>query len=339
MNVYKAHKLTKTYNDRPVVNINNLEIEAGKIYGLLGPNGAGKSTLLNILGFLDFPTSGQLEFLGKTVLFQEKYVQKLRKEIVVLDQYPVLFTTTVFKNLEFGLKVRKIEKAKRNRIIDEALDLVSMSSFKYIPAHTLSGGETQRAAIARALALSPKVLLCDEPTASVDVDNQSVIVSLLKQINHTKKISIIFTTHDRLLAVGLAQHTLVLNEGELVPTSYENTFPCKIKSENYNLKRCYLTEDTWFYLASNNVLPLSINPRVFIDPEEILLSSETPKGMHYMKGKIVQLMEESSKIRTVVDVGFLLTILLTRKQYELQRPGIGDLVSVSIPSDAATLLA
>ncbi|MDA3831949.1 MAG: ABC transporter ATP-binding protein [Spirochaetales bacterium] len=169
MKAYSLNHLTKAYNGRPILDIDHLELEAGQIYGLLGPNGAGKTTLLNILGFLDQPTSGRVDFLGKAVRFQETAMQPLRKEVVVVDQYPVLFTTSVYSNLEFGLKLRKVAKVQREKIIDEVLDLVDMTSYKHVPAHTLSGGETQRIALARALALSPKVFLCDEPTASVDV--------------------------------------------------------------------------------------------------------------------------------------------------------------------------
>jgi tungstate transport system ATP-binding protein len=341
MNVYKLQNLTRSYNGRTVLDIDRLEIKAGRIYGLLGPNGAGKTTLLNILGFLEQPTSGRLHFYHKTVRFQETNLLPLRKEVVVLDQYPVLFTTSVYKNLEFGLKLRKLGRRERERIIDEALDLVDMASFKDAPAHNLSGGETQRIAIARALALSPKVFLCDEPTASVDVENQVAIVALLKQINENKKISIVFTTHDRLLAAGLAHYTLVLNDGRLVSTGYENTFPCTIEPEKNKLLRCRITENASIFLSSDSVEPLTGKSRLFIDPEKIELYTKEPHSphSHCLHGKVVQLMEESGQIRVVVNVGFLLTILLKRHKYDYLRPGIGDTVAVAIGQDGVTLSA
>lgn len=339
MKVYAINNLTKSYNDRPVLDIDHLELEAGRIYGLLGPNGAGKTTLLNILGFLDQPTSGHLDFLGKAVRLQERDLQPLRKEVVVLDQYPVLFTNSVYRNLEFGLKIRKVERAERERIIDEVLDLVDMTSFKHAPAHNLSGGETQRIALARALALSPQVFLCDEPTASVDIENQAAIIALLKQINETKKITIVFTTHDRLLAAGLAHHTLVLNKGRLVSTSYENTLPCKIEPTNDKQVQCHLPGNTWILLSSTQVGSATGTSRLFIDPERIELyaGEKVPEGGHCLQGKVVQLMEESARVRTVVDVGFLLTVLLKRGKYNSLRPGIGDTVAVSIAEDAVIL--
>lgn len=339
MNVYSLDTLTKSYNGRLILDIDHLELATGRIYGLLGPNGAGKTTLLNILGFLDQPTLGRLDFFGKTVRFQERELQPLRKEVVVLDQYPVLFTTSVYRNLEFGLKVRKMERPERERVIDEVLDLVDMTSFKHAPAPTLSGGETQRIALARALALSPRVFLCDEPTASVDIENQAAIIALLKEINESKKITIVFTTHDRLLAAGLAHHTLVLNDGRLVTTSYENTFPCKIEPVSDTQVRCQLPGNTWIFLSSGALQSCASRSRLFIDPEKISLYpiEKAPNSSSCLQGKVVQLMEEAARIRAVIDVGFPLTVLLKREKYDSLRPGIGDTVAVSITEHAVVL--
>jgi tungstate transport system ATP-binding protein len=140
----------------------------------------------------------------------------------MVDQHPILFTTTVFKNLEFGLKVRKIAKNERERMIAESLEMVGMQYFAQAPAHRLSGGETQRVALARAFAVAPKVLLCDEPTANVDEENQTIILQILRQINELKGISILFTTHDRAQALSLARQTLILNRGRIVPEANQN---------------------------------------------------------------------------------------------------------------------
>jgi len=215
--LYRLSQLTKTYRERTVLDIPFLEIEPGRIYALMGPNGAGKTTLLNILGFLDPPTGGSVQFCSNPVQFTEPALQALRKEVVMVDQHPILFTTTVFKNLEFGLKVRKIAKSERVRRIRESLEMVGMQDFAQSPAHRLSGGETQRVALARAFAAAPKVLLCDEPTANVDEENQAIIIRILRQINELKGISILFTTHDRAQALTLAQQTLFLDRGRIVP--------------------------------------------------------------------------------------------------------------------------
>ncbi len=140
MMLYSAKGLTQKANGQTILDIDHLEMEKGSIYGLLGANGAGKTTLLHILAFLVRPASGVMTFQSQPVSFDEKNLQTLRRQVVMLDQYPILFSTTVYKNLEFGLKLRKISKKRRERIIDEALDLVDMGSFKEAPAKTLSGG-------------------------------------------------------------------------------------------------------------------------------------------------------------------------------------------------------
>jgi tungstate transport system ATP-binding protein len=213
--IYNISQLTKVYGTRTVLDIPLLKIEKGWIYALLGSNGAGKTTLLNILGFLEIPTNGNIIFRSNKVQFTESSLHPLRKTVVIVDQHPILFTTTVYKNLEFGLKIRQIPKKERELIIKEALELVGMRHLAAAPAHRLSGGETQRVAIARALAVNPQVLLCDEPTSSVDAENQVAIINILRQINEFKKITILFTTHDRLQVSSLAHHTLFLKDGRL----------------------------------------------------------------------------------------------------------------------------
>ena len=229
--LYAISKLTRVYGDRTVLDIPLLEIEKGNIYALLGPNGAGKTTLLNILGFLEPPTTGDILYCSKPVLFSESSLQALRKEVVIVDQQPILFTNTVYKNVEFGLKIRRIQKKKREKIIEEVLDLVGMRNFSRAPAQLLSGGETQRVALARALAVYPGVLLCDEPTSSVDVENQVTILSILRQINEEKKITILFSTHDRLQAASLAHKALFLDRGRLSDTTHENSYTTVLKKK------------------------------------------------------------------------------------------------------------
>ena len=99
---------------------------------------------------------------------------------MLVQQHCILFTATVWKNVEFPLTIRRIDKARRERIVEELLDLVGMAAFRHSKAHRLSGGETQRVAIAQALACFPEVILLDEPTANVDVENQITIERIVR---------------------------------------------------------------------------------------------------------------------------------------------------------------
>jgi tungstate transport system ATP-binding protein len=224
LTLFQIKDLRKAYGNRTVLDIPALDLKKGIIYALAGPNGSGKTTLLEILSLLNSPTAGTVIYNNRPVDFSASHLHTLRREIVLVQQNPVLFTTTVYKNLEFGLKIRGIPKDERDRIIAESLDLVGLRDFTQSQAHKLSGGETQRVAIAQALAVSPKVLLCDEPFASVDVENQAAIINILRQVNDLKNITIVFTTHDRYQVASLAQHILFLNHGKLVAAAAENFF-------------------------------------------------------------------------------------------------------------------
>ena len=220
MSLYQLEHLTRAYGRRIVLAIDRLEIEAGRMYALLGPNGAGKTTLLNLLAFLDEPTTGSLRFRGKAVGSDRADRLALRRQVVLVDQHPIMFSTSVAANIEFGLKIRKIDRTARQRALQAALETVGLERYREARAHELSGGETQRLALARALALAPTVLLCDEPTASVDTENQAKIAALLRRINTEQGTTIVFTSHDRLQAASLAERTVVLESGRLATTTY-----------------------------------------------------------------------------------------------------------------------
>jgi len=331
--LYEISQLKQIYGSRTVLDIHLLEIQAGGVYALLGPNGAGKTTLLKILAFLETPSQGTIRYGAETVHFTESRLQLLRKTVVLAEQNPILFTASVFKNLEFGLKVRKVPKPNRQAIIEGALDLVGMRAFIHAPAHRLSGGETQRVALARALVVSPRVLLCDEPTASVDAEHQAAIVRILRNINLEKKITVILSTHDRFHAQTLAHHTLYLNEGILTGESEENIF----RAESGIL------QDGSVLLTVGGVLRLplpsdripSAGPlRIAIDSEKILLVKDG-SGIF---ATVRQVGDAKDKIRAVVDAGLPIVLMLSRKTYRDQAPMVGDRVGLAFPPESIRVL-
>lgn len=224
--LYKATGLTRVFKGRTILDLEHLAIENQKIYTLIGANGAGKTTLLNLLAFLDRPTSGQLQFSGQRVTGSRQQLLELRRRVVLVDQYPILFTAPVWKNVEFGLKVRGIAKKIRERRVREVLELVGMEAFYHADAHKLSGGESKRVALARALIIEPEVLLCDEPTANVDEENQEIILRILERINTEQKTSIILATHYLAQSRRLADHTLVLEHGRLSDKANGDIYSC-----------------------------------------------------------------------------------------------------------------
>ena len=340
MSLFSLANITRVYDRRTVLDIPKLDIEENRIHALLGPNGAGKTTLLNMLGFLEAPTAGEISFRSKPVRFIEADLQPLRRAAILVDQHPILFSTTVYKNLEFGLKIRGIAPGNRRRIIEETLDLVGMRSFIGYPAHQLSGGETQRVALARALALSPEVLLCDEPTSSVDVENQNLIMTLLRHINETKKISVVFTTHDRSQAARLAHHTIVLNQGRLVPTLYENIFRGVLQTDPSGQPQCAIQDKMHLSIGVDQVLKNRKAVSVFIDPAKIAVrkSSEDPAAVNEMQGRVVQIIAENGKVRIVVDAGIWIALLISKKRYQKIGIMVGETIGLSIPPEAIHIM-
>lgn len=218
MNLYELKGLKQVFGKRTVLDIDRLEMATGGGHALLGPNGCGKTTLLRILAFLNPPTSGEILFRGKIVNWRDKSIGALRRQVVLVDQHPVMFTTTVVKNVEYGPRMRRVPSKERRRLALQCLEKVGMREFSERPAHLLSGGETQRVAIARALACAPEVMLFDEPTASVDVENQAVIESVIRDICMEGGITVIFSTHRHSEASRLAENRIFLSEGKLAGT-------------------------------------------------------------------------------------------------------------------------
>lgn len=213
--LYKLEKVKRIHGGRAIVDIEKLSIEAGRLYALTGPNGSGKTTLLQMLAFLDAPDIGLIEFSGQPVIYSEKQLQPLRRRVVLVDQQPILFSMSVFHNVEIPLKLRGYSAAERKKAVDEALNKVDMLSFADIMGSRLSGGEIQRVAMARALVCRPEVLLLDEPTSNIDRHHQPVIEDLIRSACTDDKISVIFSTHSPQLVEKLADHCFQIENGKI----------------------------------------------------------------------------------------------------------------------------
>lgn len=336
MPLYNIKELTKTYDGRKVLDIPSLTIESGKIHALLGPNGAGKTTLLDILGFLALPDTGKIIYNSRPVHFSPSSLKTFRKEIVLVDQHPILFSSSVFKNIEFGLRIRRFSKKDRKKTIEAVLDMVGMRSFIYSRAYTLSGGETQRVAIARALAVNPNVLLCDEPTANVDAENQSIIVNILKHINEQKGITIIFTSHDWYQVSSLAHQCMNLNHGKLTDAAIENIYRATLSKENENKTRCTIQNRISLFLKTSH----TGDKTILIHPEKIDFIDPKKKSGHtnYFKGKVKQVSEDKGQIRIIIDIGIWSTMRIPKAAYNKNKPLVGEVISIHIPPDAIQII-
>jgi len=334
--LYSLYNLKKVYGSRTVLNIDSLNILRGKVYTLIGPNGAGKTTLLKMLAFLDRPSSGTVNFSGSPVEYTEKKLFPLRRRVVLLDQNPIMFTGSVWSNIEFGLKVRKIPMSERKKLIHEALERVGMESFGECNGVDLSGGETKRVALARALVFRPEVLLCDEPTANVDKENQEKILKIIQTINREENTSVLFSTHYLSQGQQLADHTLLLQNGVLSDLTGENIFRVVVIKRGETTLTCQLTGQLTLVLPSN-VIPAKVDStKLHIDPCGIRLhlNGDDRSDGCLVNGQITSLLQDNGGVRVCVDIGVTLVMVLPMGEYQMQRPCIGDTARLFIPHEA-----
>jgi len=330
--LYRIENLKKIYRDRTVLDIESLQFEESNIYALLGPNGSGKTTLLEIISFLIPPSGGKLYYRGKKVDLSQKNLTSLRREIIMVQQNPVLFTTSVYKNLDFCLKIRGLDKTHRKRAIEESLEMVGMRDFIKAEAHKLSGGETQRVAIARALVCNPRVILFDEPTSSVDAENQIAIERIIKEINAQKKISVVFTSHDLIQASNLTGSVVSLFEGRLTSSIFENIFSGRIEKKGEGRIFCRLQNNVTMQIETEK----SGSTKLSIDPLKIVLLDEPliEQNENAFKGKLIQLVDEREYTRAVVDIGLPMNLLI-KKQNTVNIPyHVGDQCWIYCPRDS-----
>lgn len=193
--LYRLRSVTKRYGSNVAVDIDALTIDAGRVYTLTGGNGAGKSTLLGILAFLTPPTTGEIFYAGERVDWKGDDGKRRRRKVTLLHQSPYLFGGTVFRNVAYGLKARGIGGEAERTAVDRALEAVGLDRFAGRDARELSGGEAQRVAMARALALDPEVLLLDEPLANIDRGTADLLEAVIAALP-SRGTTVVMTTHD-----------------------------------------------------------------------------------------------------------------------------------------------
>ncbi len=178
--LYRIEDLSKSSGTKKVLQNINLKIIRGEIFTFMGPSGVGKTTMLQLLNLLEMPTTGKLIFSeNENAILQKNNVMR---RMSMLFQRPAIFNTSVFNNVAYGLVIRKVDKKTIEKKVIDALALVGLSGCEKQKALTLSGGEAQRMAFARAIVFKPDVLLLDEPTANLDPANVAKIEDIIRKI-------------------------------------------------------------------------------------------------------------------------------------------------------------
>lgn len=203
------NNLKKYYSEKLVLDIEKLEIEKGKITGIIGPNGSGKSTLLHILAGLDN------EYSGTVVYDQQVKTPKPYDRMTLVSQKPYLFKRKVYANIEYPLKIRNFNKEEMKKRVNKVISRLEIEGLRDKKAHLLSGGESQKVSLARALVFEPELLLLDEPTSNIDPESIKVLEREILRFNRETGATVIIVTHNLEQSDRICDNIIYLEKGRV----------------------------------------------------------------------------------------------------------------------------
>ena len=239
MNV-KFINVSKSFGSINAVTDINLEINSGDFVFIIGPSGAGKSTLLKMILHQFYPTSGEVYLDGQILNPKNKNnLDKIRQNIgVIFQDYQLIIDKTIEENIALALDINNVPQNEIPERVEKVINQVNLNSRRHLFPSQLSGGELQRAALARALAIQPKIILADEPTGNLDTENAWNLIKLIKDINEQSGTTIVMTTHNLDIIKSLSKRVIVMSGGSIVSdsTQIQEPAPKKIKKKHKSSK-------------------------------------------------------------------------------------------------------
>ncbi len=332
----------------------NLRVEPGEVLSIIGPNGAGKTTLLRVMAGLQRPSSGLLSFRGRAVTDTE--LPEFRRRVTMVFQKPILFGTTVFNNVAYGLRIRGVPETEVEQRVTAALEEVGMDGLAGRQARTLSGGEQKRVALAMATVTQPDVLLLDEPTAYLDRDGVALVDDLVRGFRREGRVAVAIATHDILRVAHLSDQTLFLDAGrirakgptrEVIREELESLAFGDLTS---NLFRGTVVENGTGTESGHRLSRVRIGHATSIDvvtdksgdvtvripPEDIIVSREPvlSSARNSLRGTVTKIEAENSTVLLTVDIGIPLVALITKSSLERLKISQGDSVCVTFKASS-----
>jgi tungstate transport system ATP-binding protein len=216
--------IVKVYGDRTVLNIKNLSFKSSEIHGIIGPNGSGKSTLMRILAGLEGSNSGIITYN------EEKLNSVIMKSMTYSEQSSYLLRRSVYDNIAYPLIIRKIPKQVIKEKVEKIMESFEIRKLRNQLATKLSGGESQKVALARAIVIEPDLLILDEPTANIDPNSTQVIEKNLIRLNRDNGTTILIVTHNIAQCSRICDNSVLLNDGELIEEGRTNDLLASPKS-------------------------------------------------------------------------------------------------------------
>ncbi|MFQ4143546.1 sulfate/molybdate ABC transporter ATP-binding protein [Chlorogloeopsis sp. ULAP02] len=308
--------ISKHFGNFHAVDNVNLEVKTGSLVALLGPSGSGKSTLLRIIAGLEAPDAGEIWLVGENATFHS--VQE-RNIGFVFQHYALFKHLTVRENIAFAMNLRKHPKNRVHQRVEELLELVQMQGFGDRYPSQLSGGQRQRIALARSLAVQPRILLLDEPFGALDAKVRKDLRAWLRNLHSEVHVTTVFVTHDQEEAMEVADDIVVMNQGRVEQVGS----PAEIYDNP-------ATPFVMSFIGPVNVLPgnvglvpnkntVSPSDKVFLRPHDILIKTNADdNSTSAIVDRIIHLGWEI-RVELILRSGETLNAYLSREEsYQLQ---------------------
>lgn len=226
MSLISLKQISKIYKPNTPAQTNalsdvNLDIQPSEFVSISGPSGSGKTTLLNIIGALDSPSEGQIQFEGQDLVgLNEKTLSAIRLNKIgfVFQAYNLIPVFSAMENIEYVLMLQGVDEKERRQRVRALAKHLEIEQLLEKKPNEMSGGQQQRVAIARAIVSKPKLILADEPTANLDTKTGETIMTLLQRLNQEDKLTIIYTSHEPMV-IAMAKRQIVLVDGKITEDS------------------------------------------------------------------------------------------------------------------------
>jgi putative spermidine/putrescine transport system ATP-binding protein len=337
--------VSKVFGSAVAVEDFNLDVEKGEFISFLGPSGCGKTTTLRMIAGFELPSTGVVMLDGEDITYKSP---NQRNVGMVFQSYALFPNMTIGQNIGFGLKVRNIDTGKIKERVDEMLSLIHLEKHIDKYPYQLSGGQQQRIALARALAISPRVLLLDEPLSALDAKIRVELRQEIRRIQQATNITTVYVTHDQEEALSLSDRVVVMSQGhmEQVGTPVQiynypstefvaqfvgqlNLLP--VTDVNITTGQCKLAgQEVKFDHSSDRMV--SDQPRLAIRPEELQIG--TGDGRNALTGTVESVLFLGAVVRLRINLGgvYLSADLFNERNTTLPRKGEDVLISFSIHS-------
>jgi ABC-type Fe3+/spermidine/putrescine transport system ATPase subunit len=333
--------LRKAFGAKDVLNDVSLDVEAGELLAILGPSGCGKSTLLRVVAGLLRADRGTVRIAGRKM---DGVPSRDRGIGFVFQDYALFPKMTVRDNVAFGLRVRGVPPGDRNRKTSERLELVGLAEEADHPVETLSGGQRQRVALARALAVSPSLLLLDEPLSALDIKVRERLRREISAVQKKVGITTLFVTHDQEEAMEVGNRIAVMNDGRLEQvasprevyqapsTEFVAKFIGEVNILPGQLYRGSAYAGNLAIRMEGNGIPIHGGTvKVLLRPEDVTLLPRgiAEAGQTHASVRTVSWLGAHLRVETTTEEGYPLTALLQRSHPMADRLSAGETVRVT----------